>query len=178
LAAKYQEVYPPECEDFSWVSEHSYTRKQIFEFESVVLDVLEWELLIPSSLDFLRRFSKAAKAEFRAHELAKYICEVCMMNAGLVVALPSKIAATATYLSRLMTGVESKTLWTPALEHYTTYKEEDVQAASIKVNDILIRYNNSSSLRAMRKKYAKNKHKGVSNIPLVSLDDATKTHVK
>ncbi|KAE8610075.1 hypothetical protein XENTR_v10012005 [Xenopus tropicalis] len=58
LAAKYEEMYPPEIGDFTFVTDHTYTKAQIRDMEMKVLRVLKFAIGRPLPLHFLRRASK------------------------------------------------------------------------------------------------------------------------
>ena len=48
VACKYEEIYPPEIKDFIFVSDKSYTRKQILEYENDILMTLDFNMTICS----------------------------------------------------------------------------------------------------------------------------------
>lgn len=58
LAAKYEEMYPPEIGDFTFVTDHTYTKAQIREMEMKILRALNFAMGRPLPLHFLRRASK------------------------------------------------------------------------------------------------------------------------
>lgn len=61
IAAKYEEMYPPEISDFAYITDHAYTTAQIREMEMTVLRVLDFNLGRPQPIQFLRRASKVAE---------------------------------------------------------------------------------------------------------------------
>ena len=61
IAAKYEEMYPPEIYDFAYVTDHTYTTANIREMEMTVLRVLDFSLGRPLPIQFLRRGSKIAE---------------------------------------------------------------------------------------------------------------------
>lgn len=124
IACKYEEIYPPECNDFIYITESAYTRKQMLEMERVILNSLGFKLMVPSSLHFLRRFSKAAKSDYRAHTLCKYLIELALVDYSMIKYCPSKVAAAAIYLTRIMINGDPD--WNTTLQHYTKYKKEDI----------------------------------------------------
>ena len=60
LASKYEEMYPPEINDFVYITDNTYTRDQIKQMEIVMIKGLKYSLGKPLCLHFLRRNSKAA----------------------------------------------------------------------------------------------------------------------
>ena len=61
LAAKYEEMSPPEISSFSFVTDGTYTTAQIRNMEVRILKVLDFTLGRPLPLQFLRRASKVTK---------------------------------------------------------------------------------------------------------------------
>lgn len=62
IASKYEDIYAPETSDFVHISDNAYNRDEILHMEAVVLNVLKFDVTVPSSLDFLHRCLKAARA--------------------------------------------------------------------------------------------------------------------
>jgi hypothetical protein len=53
IASKYQEIYAPECKDFTYVCDGLYTDEQVLSMEMKILRVLQFDLTVPSALSFL-----------------------------------------------------------------------------------------------------------------------------
>ncbi|CAJ2645406.1 unnamed protein product [Trifolium pratense] len=62
MASKYEEIWPPEVNDFVTLSDYAYTHEQIRIMEKTILGKLEWTLTVPTPFAFLVRFIKAASA--------------------------------------------------------------------------------------------------------------------
>ncbi len=56
LVAKYEEIYPPNIKEYVTVCDNAYTKEQILEQESLILLALEFNLVRPTSLEFLELF--------------------------------------------------------------------------------------------------------------------------
>ena len=59
IAAKYEEMYPPEINDFVYITDNAYTKTQIRNMEMLMLESLKFGLGKPLCIHFLRRNSKA-----------------------------------------------------------------------------------------------------------------------
>jgi len=166
IASKYEEIYAPECNDFVYISDGAYTKEQILAMEQTILNTLNFNLTSPSSLHFLRRYSKAAGSDYTIHTLCKFIIELMLVDAKLLKFLPSEIAAGAVYIARVMT--QKTPLWTPTLEHYTTYTHDEVKVVALEMNELLKR-SQKSALKAIKKKYSTAKYCEVALLPLAEL---------
>jgi len=104
IASKYEEIYPPECNDFVYISANAYNRDEVLQMEQCILNTLSFHLTAPTSLYFLRRYSKAAMSDYRVHTLSKYLAESALVDLKLLNYLPSQIAAACVFLARAMTN--------------------------------------------------------------------------
>jgi len=166
IASKYEEIYAPECNDFVYISDGAYTKPQILHMEQTILNTLNFNITHPSSLHFLRRYSKAGGSDYTLHTICKYLIEVVLIDVKFLKYPPSLQAAASVYLGRAMTG--KTPLWTSTLEHYSTYSENVVRECALEMNDLL-KKSTSSSLKAIRKKYSLAKFGQVAELPLVEL---------
>jgi cyclin B len=166
IASKYEEIYAPECNDFVYISDGAYTKPQILHMEQTILNTLNFNITHPSSLHFLRRYSKAGGSDYTLHTICKYLIEVVLIDVKFLKYPPSLQAASSVYLGRAMTG--KTPLWTSTLEHYSTYSENVVRECALEMNDLL-KKSTSSSLKAIRKKYSLAKFGQVAELPLVEL---------
>ena len=53
IAAKYEEIYPPETRDFLAVSENKFTKQMVLDMEKEILLTLGFRVTAPSSYRFL-----------------------------------------------------------------------------------------------------------------------------
>ena len=60
LASKYEEIWAPEVNDFTKISDNAYTNQQVLVMEKKILSRLEWNLTVPTPYVFLVRFIKAS----------------------------------------------------------------------------------------------------------------------
>ena len=63
LAAKYEEIYPPELRDLVYITDKAYTKEEILKMEEKMLKALEFKVTIASTHCFLVRYLKAAHAD-------------------------------------------------------------------------------------------------------------------
>ncbi|XP_073440284.1 G2/mitotic-specific cyclin-B1 isoform X2 [Dendrobates tinctorius] len=163
LACKYEEIYCPAIGDFSFVTDHTYTKAQIRNMEMQILRALKFDIGRPLPLHFLRRASKISEVEAPLHTLAKYLMELAMLDYDMVHFPPSQVAAAAFHLSqKVLDGGE----WTPTLQHYMVYTEsslvpvmEHLAKNVLKVNQGLTKF------MSVRDKYARSQQMRISCLP-------------
>jgi Cyclin, N-terminal domain/Cyclin, C-terminal domain len=124
IASKYEEIWHPPVEDFIHICVGTYERDEILKMELYMLQTLEYNLSFVTPLQFLRRFSKAARSDPRLHTCCKYFLELSLPQYGMLSFKPSMVAAAAVYLGRKLAG--KKPAWDDTLEYYTTYSEEQI----------------------------------------------------
>eukprot|EP01123_Difflugia_compressa_P009620 TRINITY_DN3240_c0_g1_i1.p1 TRINITY_DN3240_c0_g1~~TRINITY_DN3240_c0_g1_i1.p1 ORF type:complete len:185 (+),score=27.59 TRINITY_DN3240_c0_g1_i1:50-604(+) len=56
LSSKYEDIYPPEIEDFLRLTNDLFTREQILKMEYVVLSAIKFDLSYPTPLEFFNFF--------------------------------------------------------------------------------------------------------------------------
>jgi len=169
IASKYEEIYAPECNDFVYISDGAYTKRQILDMENVILTKLGFKLTTPLSLQFLRRYSKVAGSDYSIHTLCKYILETMLLDMNMHAYQPSLLACSSVYIARKMTSPSNTKLWDESLHYYTSYPEEKVKECAKYVNQRLMATRASTTLRAVEKKYSLAKFGQVTSIQLVDL---------
>mmetsp|Transcript_17831 Transcript_17831/g.69136 ORF Transcript_17831/g.69136 Transcript_17831/m.69136 type:complete len:356 (+) Transcript_17831:123-1190(+) len=137
IASKYEETFAPPLEDFHEVSGRTFTDDDFIKMEKVLLNRIGFNLCIPASVQFLRRYSKAARSDSKTHTLSKYLTELSMTSHTMVGFLPSEIAAAAVLLARNMRGVPAKNLWNATLAYYSGYEQYDIMTCARALNKVL-----------------------------------------
>ncbi|XP_072167554.1 G2/mitotic-specific cyclin-B-like [Diadema setosum] len=164
VASKYEEMYPPEINDFVYITDNAYTKTQIRQMEVIMLKGLNFALGKPLCLHFLRRNSKAAGVDAQKHTLAKYLMELTLPEYDMVKYDPSEIAAAAIYLS--MTLLDPDSRWCSKMAHYSMYSEEHLTPIVRKLAKIVCKDDSTSQkYSAVKTKYASNKFMKISTIP-------------
>ncbi|XP_030560894.1 G2/mitotic-specific cyclin-B [Drosophila novamexicana] len=163
IATKYEELFPPAIGDFVFITDDSYTGREIRQMELQILKAIDNNLSRPLPIHFLRRYSKAASAEDEHHAMSKYFLELAAMDYELASYKPSEIAAGSLFLSlhllngnaRAATGFNDKH-WTPTLVHYSRYTAAHLRPITRQIAK-LARDAPTTKLRAIYNKYQANK---------------------
>jgi hypothetical protein len=101
VAAKYEEIYPPEAEDFVKITDNAYTREDVFQMEAKMLAALGYRVTFPTAYQFMKRFLKASRScDDRVEHFAHYVVDRSLQEIKLLKFLPSTIAAAAVHIAR------------------------------------------------------------------------------
>ncbi|CAI9289086.1 unnamed protein product [Lactuca saligna] len=166
IASKYEEICAPRVEDFCFITDGTYTRREVLDMEYQVLEILSFNLSVPTVKKFLRRFILAAQSSYKVsfvefEYLANYLAELTLTEYEFLKFLPSLVAASAVFLAK-WTLDQIEHPWNPTLEHYTNYKASDLKATVFALQGIQL--NNSPRLLAIRQKYRQKQYKSVATL--------------
>ncbi|XP_045784696.1 cyclin-A2-like [Maniola jurtina] len=101
IASKYEEVYPPEVSELVYITDDTYTKKEVLRMERLILKVLSYDLTTPTALAFLSLFCITNKYPKKIFFLAAYIAELSLLEAKPYLQFkPSVIAAAALATAR------------------------------------------------------------------------------
>ncbi|XP_071452901.1 cyclin-A2 [Hetaerina americana] len=123
IAAKFEEIYPPELGEFVYLTDDTYTKAQVLKMENLILKVLAFDLSVPTSLCFIKKYSLETGAAENVKSLAMYLSEMTLLEGDPYLKfLPSEIACSAISLARHNFGLE---LWSEELELTTGYTMDE-----------------------------------------------------
>ncbi|CAH9141362.1 unnamed protein product [Cuscuta epithymum] len=167
IASKYEEICAPRVEEFCCITDNTYSREEVVKMESHVLNLLGFQLSIPTTKKFLRRFVQAAQTSYQVPSvelefMANYLAELTLVDYSFLKLLPSLIAASAVFLARWILD-QSTHPWNPTLEHYTRYKALDLKSTVSALQDLQLN-TKGSSLNAIHEKYKQPQFKCVATI--------------
>lgn len=160
IACKFEEIHAPEVKDCVYLTDSAYQRADILGMESDILNILNYDLLVPTPYHFLTRFLLRIRATDKLKFAAHYAAERNLQEAEILNYTPKTIAASAVYIairSAYIDGPENFECWTPALiEESGLQKPDFAECATIMlrhINEIPVA-STRRKLDASRKKYA------------------------
>lgn len=167
ISSKYEEICAPGVEDFCVITDNTYSRQEVLKMEKEVLNLLHFQLAVPTIKTFLRRFIQVAQTSSKVAQadlefLANYLAELALVEYSFLQFQPSKIAASAVLLAR-WTLNQSEHPWNPTLEHYTNYKASELKTTVLELIDLQLN-TKGCRLNAVREKYQHQKFNSVANL--------------
>ncbi|XP_037636957.1 cyclin-A2 [Sebastes umbrosus] len=124
LASKFEEIYPPEVAEFVYITDDTYTKKQVLRMEHLVLKVLSFDLASPTINQFLTQYFLNHSVNKQVESLSMYLGELSLVDSDpFLKYLPSQTAAAAyTLANHTVTGGS----WPKSLTEMTGYSLEDL----------------------------------------------------
>lgn len=170
IAAKYEEIYPPDVGEFVYITDDTYTKTQVLRMEQLILKVLGFDLSVPTSLVFTTVYCVMNDVPDKVKHMCMYLCELSLLDAEpFLTYLPSKISAGALALSRYTLDLP---IWSRMLETNTGYRLEDLKDIILDLNKV---HQKTESLaqQAIQEKFKGNKYMQVATIPATELSEET-----
>merc|ERR1712168_1780911 len=165
IAAKYEEIYAPEVNDFVYITDNAYSSAELRKMELDILRTLNYNLGRPLALHFLRRNSKAGEVDSVQHALAKFFMEVTLQEYSMVHLAPSLISAAALWLAIQIDA--SATVWSDKLRHYSGYEESEITSLGSKIADLVVKLPTTKS-NFVFTKYQSGKFLKIATTPFIS----------
>ncbi|KAJ4701673.1 Cyclin [Melia azedarach] len=168
IASKYEEISPPNVEDFCYITDNTYTKDEVVKMEADILKSLKFELGNPTIKTFLRRFTRVAQEDYKASNLqleflGYYLAELSLLDYACIKFLPSLVAASVIFLARFIIR-PSKNPWTSTLRQYSGYRPSDIKECALIIHDLYLS-RRGGTLQAVREKYKQHKFKCVATMP-------------
>jgi len=162
IAAKYEEIYPPDATEFVYITDDTYTKRQVLRMEHLILKVLAFDLTPPTIFYFVNRFTSTSGASDKIKHLSLYLGELTLMEADPYLKFSqSQIAAAAVSIANYTLGLPA---WDSTME-----QESGIQWADLcEVVRLLYKtYRNAPAYpqQAIREKYKDKQYSYVSSIP-------------
>ncbi|XP_052785190.1 G2/mitotic-specific cyclin-B3-like isoform X2 [Mya arenaria] len=163
IAAKFDERCPPLVEDFLYICDDAYKRTEFLDMERAILHAVGFDIGMPLSYRFLRRYAKCNRANMETLTLGRYILEMSLMEYDFVPRRESEMAAAALFLALRMKNTGT---WNKTMVHYTGYTEEELRPLARKLNNYIT--SPPKQLTTIRSKYSHKVFYEVAKVPALS----------
>nr|XP_046267520.1 cyclin-A1 isoform X2 [Scatophagus argus] len=161
IAAKYEEIFPPQLNEFVDTTDRTYTKKQLVRMEHVFLRVLAFRMTVPTVNQFLRLFVSIHSVCGTEENLALYVAELSLLEIDPFLEYRPSILAAGAYC--LATYTVNKSLWPDSLHAFTGYTIADIVPCLTDLHKLYISAETRPQ-QAIREKYKSSKYCRVSLI--------------
>merc|ERR1712126_410505 len=174
IAAKYEEIYPPDVSEFVYITDDTYSKRQVLRMEHLVLRVLGFDLSVPTTYLFINKMCEMDRSVVRDEDkkgrmaaLAAYLSELSLVDGeNFLKYTPSLLAASCVALARHTLNMEA---WPECLQERTGYKLDDLKECFVSLHNCFGQAE-SSAQQAVREKYKASKFYSVSDLSPVTPD--------
>ena len=149
-----------------YITDHAYTREEVLEMETMMLNHFEYNITVPTGYQFLIRFLRIANVdqESKTWHRASYFSERCLQEHDMLSYKPSMVVAASAWLA--MKYEHAADPWPATLAEYSGYSVEDMAACAKQIIEHVSKSPNTSTqkrpLKAVRAKFETYKYSGVS----------------
>lgn len=172
IASKYEEITPPDVNEFVYITDDTYTKKQVLRMEHLLLRTLDFQMSPPTINWFLSHYLRFIKLGTslnnpnnqdlysRIENLSRYLAELTLVDADTYLTyLPSQIAASAIYLALYTLGKQ----WTRQIADICNYEVDEFKTC---VHDMwqTMQQAGAHAQQAIQEKYKQAKYDHVSLI--------------
>ena len=130
---KYEEIYPPELTEFCYITDDTYSKRQVLRMEQLILQCLEFDCAPPTTHFFVNHLAQLANCGPKTTALANYLVELSLIDGEAFMAfVPSIKASAAVALARHTLGLAA---WEEAMVKKTGYNVEDFKECLIRLHE-------------------------------------------
>jgi len=161
IAAKFEEIYPPEVRDFVYITDNTYSKDDILKMEVTMLTALKFVLCRPTVAHFLQRYQSLNQCSAAHHHLMQYVLELTLPDLKMIRYAPSHLAAAAALLSNKL--LRQHPAWPASMIKHTNQTETMVKTCAREMCGLL-EAAERSPLQAVRKKFSHPRFSSVAKI--------------
>ncbi|KAF5950015.1 hypothetical protein HYC85_012008 [Camellia sinensis] len=159
VAKKYEKINNPPVDEFCYLTDNAYTKKEVVKMEADILKHLKFEVGGPTIKTFLGKVTVVAQEDYQIPNLkleflGYYLVELSLLENDCVILLPSLVAASVVFLSRFTIQPKLHP-WSLALQDFSSYKPVDLKECVLIIHDLQLS-KRGGSLVASRNKYKQN----------------------
>ena len=167
IASKYEEIYSPEMKDYIYMTDNSYSKKQMLQMENDVLKTIEFNITVPTPLRFVELLQQLLNLNTKNVYMCQYLIELAAMNYKMIRYSPLLIATCAVYLEKKL-NKEGIMLWDEKYERYIWEvsgfgKNETEVRSCLKDMCLTLDEVDLGKYPAVKKKYSSEKYMEVAN---------------
>jgi len=154
IAAKFEEINPPELHDWVYITDKAYTKEDVLTMECTMLTTLSFQIMVPTPAHFFPLFQKANGCNAVHRHLAQYILELSLLDIRMLHFTASHIVSAALLLSNEVLG--RCTVWPPSMVHYCRHTDQSLRGCVDVLRQLFEadRAGSGGQLQALHKKFS------------------------
>jgi cyclin A len=171
MAAKHEEIWPPEVRECVYIAANTYTREEILECEREIGNELQFRLALPTSYPVASYVLEAMNASPQLKNASLMFLESAAIDYQSLGFLPSVNAFAAIALASLATTPEAErsavTAWPAMCERITRVDYATIlPCAAVMLRSATALLNRNSRYQATFRKFSSSRHHEVALLPL------------
>lgn len=188
LAAKYEEIWPPEVKECVHISANTYTREEVIQMERNMCAALSFRLTVPTAFPFASRLWSVlegedflglhASDEECAQQFALlrhatgFFLEHALLDYKCLQFTPSQVGNAAVFLALVTLRMKydaplSVRVWTEALQHYGKAELREFRGCAEMILEF-VSYVPTTKYQAVRRKFSSSRYGEVAKLMLPS----------
>ena len=100
VASKVEDIWPPLVREMVSLGNGAFTKDSFLRSERHVLKVLEYNVTVPTAINFLQRYLATTEASQAVSSISKYLLELTIIEYGSLQYKCSELAAAAFFLAQ------------------------------------------------------------------------------
>jgi cyclin B len=154
MAAKFEEINPPEIHDWVYITDHAYTKEDVLIMECTILTALNFQIMVPTAAHFFELLARANSCDGVQRDLATYILDLGLLDIRMLQHAPSHMVSAALLLSNELLG--RTPAWPATMVKHSRHAEATLRSCVEDLRRLLQAEHaakGNSQLQAIRKKY-------------------------
>ncbi|CAF2832365.1 unnamed protein product [Rotaria sp. Silwood2] len=167
VAAKYEEMYPPALDEFSFITDNTYETKHILRMEQIIMKMLNFSLSGPTCYTFMQYYLTYFKPIISTKDsdneyeclimLTSYLCTLSLLQDRPFSSYRSSMIAASCllYANRLLNNDAS---WTNRHVQITSYNQRDLHECISAIGELYTKtFHQDETTLSILRRYLKNR---------------------
>jgi len=154
IASKFEEITPPELNDWVFITDNAYTKDDVLMMECNMLVTLNFKIVVPTAAHFFEHLAVANGCDAVHRSCAQYLLELGLLDLRMLQHTPSHVVAAAMLLSNELFARSSA--WPAAMVHEARNSEQSLRQCAEELRQLwkADRAGAGGQLQAVHKKFS------------------------
>lgn len=161
IAAKFEEIHPPEVKDFVHITDNAYTKDEVINMECTMLTALNFQIVVPTMALFFEQLQKVNRCDETHRQVTEYILELGLLDMRMLRYTASHAVSAALLLSNELMG--RRPVWPQHMVKHSRQTEQALRACMEEYREMLDG-SPKAQLQAVRKKFSMPQRQGVARM--------------